>query len=778
MLSKKVKIALISVGGALVVGGGLGVGLGIGLNQGNKDNPNPPAPVYDGDPCPPGECIDANFDGICDNCGYPVEMEHSTSISGDPSAPFYLKVGQEKDIKATLNPTPDRDEEKTFTWKVSNKNVANFTSQDVKQNKNRVVGVTPGKVTFTATNDYDNSKKRDFNATVINFDEDNMYLWEYNKDDRAKFGYVNEQGMKAGISDGVATLGNINWKFHRSETTSLQSNKGALGFGKGSAPETYIKLSSTNTRQIKSIVIETASAKAMANITVKIGDNEVINKKTPNYADDFIGSVSYSDNIENPSKLSGDISIEFDTPAYNAAEAEAHPDTYQAPGAVYLKSILIEYYEIELDWKTNVTYDMKAEYLKSEAAEFKDGYFNGLTGTAKPLTINDEENGITINFEKIKKYSSSDNVKLADHALTNGYIDIILNKPDEVIKQVKFEYINGTNNTTYTSYTSIFGGEPFINIQESNNTGYLGKLILEDNVNAMRFVPKGNNVAVHSITVKTIAGEQLEIDSFALKEGAEATKKSYKEGEIFSTEGLGNIVVSFINEGANPVEIPADAIKWYDGVSYDSTPGHENASEILKAGTTYVVGVYKDYTLKYEGIDVKLFLMNFELIKNLDQIEANGKYLMVSKENKAFLKGSSGADMDTGKGIVTSTDFAFDDTFSIGDVYENDLITFEKDSSTDKYYFMSSTGHMWGVNANTHSISLTTKKLAEDKGCQLWTITINSETGAASFIMNFEDTAQYFGYKKNSFSISESSLSSVYIYKLINIAPAEPTSGE
>ncbi len=768
MLSKKAKIILISVGGALVVGGGLGVGLGIGLSNKPQDKPDEPDPIIipDEDPCPEGTCVDENQDGVCDVCGYPVDIQHGVSVGGDPSAPFYLKVGESKTITAKLTPSPDRDSEKTFTWKTSNSRIASVAAKSASA-KADIEGLSEGNVTFTATNEYNPALVRNFEATVINYDDENMYLWEYQTSDRAKFGYVNEDGKKAGVADGVANLAGLDWTFHRSEVKSLQSKQGGVGFGKGSDPEKLVTLKSTNTREIKKIVIETASANSLANITVKVGDNEVINKATPKFSSAAIGSVSYVDSEENPSKYSGDILIQFDTPAFD--ESKLEDESYRAPGAVYLKSIWIEYYEINLDWKTNVTYDLNAKYLESKDADFKSGYFTGLTTSAKPLSINDEENGITINLEKIKQYGSSDNVKLIDHALTNGYIDIILNKPDEVIKQVKFEYINGTNKTTYTEYASVFGGAPFVNTIDSSNTGLCGKFISSDNVNAIRFVPKGNNVAVHSISVKTIEGVQLEIDSLSLKEGAAASKLSYKQGEVFDPEGLEDISVSFTNDNVNPIDIPSNEITWYDGPSYEDPADHSNASEILKEGTTYVIGVLNGHTVKYEGIEVVLVKMYLSLVKDASDINETDRYLIASPKNSAICLGSSGSDMNKADGSKVLEGFEFTDDVNLADSYENDLFKFEKDPNSEKYAIANFDGaHRFTVTKSGTSAAGTSKD-----GCQLYSITINSENGNATFTMDFNDTKYYlihtgtaFDSKKDNGSIDKAS---IRIYKLNEI---------
>ena len=635
MLTKKMKIILISIGGALIVGGGLGLGLGLGLRSGDKEEEKPAPIIPDNDPCPEGECIDEDGDGFCDNCGYPVDIQHGVKVTGEPSAPFYLKVGDVKNIRAKLDPSPDRKEEKTFTWTKSNSN-GNITPDSSNTANATVEGVKEGSVVFTATNDYNQTLIRRFNANVINYDDDNMYLWEFQKEDRAKFGYVNEEGKKAGVKDGTATLGDINWTFHRSDTFSLQSQKGGIGFGKGGKPETLIQLSSHNERQIKKIVIETASANALSNITVKVGDNIVINEKTPSYSDEFIGSVSYRDNNDTPQKLTGDISIQFDTPNYD--ESRADDRDYKGPGAVYLKSILIEYYEYELDWKTNVNYDFEAKFLE------KSYPFESITGTAKPVDFVDEENGIQIKFEAV-----TTNSKLTGQAATNKSIEVISTKPDEVIKKVSFIYQNGSTAPAYEEHSSVFGGDPYLTVVDnkkgqSNSTTSVGKFIMSNDVSSVKFynnLGKGtqNYVGIKSIQVKTVAGNQLKINKLEFAPDAAPNKTSYFVGETFDPDGLGPINVSFTDETVPAIQVPSNEVTYYD----------ENTHEVtLSEGTTAVVGSIQGVEIKVEGLSVTVDTSTkiYNRVKSNDEL-VDGDYLFVIPSTKQYWDGTKDAGLQS-----------------------------------------------------------------------------------------------------------------------------------
>ena len=764
MISKKLKIILMSISGGLVV-----AGTGLGLASCGEPKPDPePFIEPDNDPCPEGECVDENQDGFCDLCGYPVEMKHGVSISGDPSAPFYLKVGQEKTVKATLSPSPERAEEKTFTWKKSNNN-ALITVDKSNSAKAIVQGIQEGRVVLTATNDYNPALARNFTANVINYDDDNMYLWEYQSSDRAKFGYVNEAGKKQGDTEGIATLGTIDWAFERSSAISLQSNKGGLGFGKGSKPETLVTLTSHNDRQIKKVVIETASSKALANITVKVGDNEIINRKTPNYSDDAIGSVLYEDDEMNPKKYTGDIKIQFDTPEYDSTRAE--DPTYQAPGAVYLKSIWIEYYEIELDWKTNVSYDFEAKFLEKAAP------FDALAASAKPINFVDEENGIQIKFSAVVNPDKDTSKGIQGYALTNGDIEVISTKPDEVIKKVTFIYQNGSTVPTYDEYSSVFGGEPYTDLLDTqkgdkNTTTKVGKFIKADNVNAVKFINSQGKtthykVGIKSIEVKTIAGSQLKVKKLELGPSAQLNKTSYKVGETFNPAGLQNINVSFTDETAPIIPIPSSVLTYYDATTYD-TKGVLDT--FLQEGTTEVVALLCGVEFRVDGIEVVLVKMNFEKVTSLEQINTTSRYLVTSPENASFALGSSGSDLNNAKGALIDPSIDFGDTTYIPDCYEGDLFTFEINNVTGTYKFVNSDKkHTWG---------LTTKKASSasiDTEYTQWKLEFLDEVGEPGVLkisMEIDDETYSLynnGSKFDSKKIEPESVSNIVLYKLTSI---------
>lgn len=321
--------------------------------------------------------------------------QHATSTTADPNAPFYLKVGETKEIKMSLSPSPTLNSEKEFNWVVKNGNAFVKLTVDSKDTKKAtVVGLKEGNVKVTATNTYNADLTRTFDIRVIDFDEENAYLWQYDSSDRAKFGY-NSGNAKQGTTDGVANLNGKDWTYNRSKTSSLQSSMGALGFGKGSDPETHVHLESENDRIVTKMVIETASANSLAKMTVKVGDVTIFNEVTvPKAEYDVVGTLT-SDTYS----AQGKITIDFETPTFDPSREE--DPTYKKPGAVYLKSILI-YYQTETIERLEIAPDSKhiVNYTKGSIFSEQGIKLQKVTnrGTIFPVDIEEEQDNGNLTF--------------------------------------------------------------------------------------------------------------------------------------------------------------------------------------------------------------------------------------------------------------------------------------------------------------------------------------------------------------------------------------------
>lgn len=317
---------------------------------------------------------------------------HATSMSMDPNAPFYLKVGETKTLTVTLSPSPDLDTEKECTWSL----VGDYLDYEVNESNSRKVSVTgkaPGTAKLTALNTYNSDLTKTFTIKVIDFDETMDYLWQYQSSDRAQFGYV-YQDNPAGDTEGDALLNGVVWHYTRSRAITLQSSMGSVGFGRGTEPETHIHFETENERLVNKFTIEAASAHDQGKMTIKVGDTIYMNEKVvPRASYDVIGTM-YSDDV---TPAAGKIEIDIETPEYDPFLASNDPQ-YQAPGAFYLKSILINFDEGVPDKTMTLVKDADdiedgAKYLI--VGQYNDG-FSALDGTLgsgtkdNPLILTDE----------------------------------------------------------------------------------------------------------------------------------------------------------------------------------------------------------------------------------------------------------------------------------------------------------------------------------------------------------------------------------------------------
>ena len=268
---------------------------------------------------------------------------HATSISATPNAPFYLKVGETTNVSVSLSPsTGVAESEKLFRWELQGDNITCDLSTTDK--KISIEGKKAGSCTLTATNTYNVSLYKTFTINVIDFDEDKDYLWQYSSSDRAQFGY-NSTDAKQGTAEGDAVLAGKTWHYERHDsdgnniTTSLQSTMGSIGFGKGSEPETHLHFETENSRQVNKITLEAGSAHGLAKMTIKVGDIEYMKNETVPYPSS--NTIKFMPEVTGTS--TGKIEIDVVTPDYDPTQVE-NPD-YYAPGAFYLKSILINFNE-------------------------------------------------------------------------------------------------------------------------------------------------------------------------------------------------------------------------------------------------------------------------------------------------------------------------------------------------------------------------------------------------------------------------------------------------
>ena len=670
---------------------------------------------------------------------------HASKVSADPNAPFYLKIDESKTLKVSFDKTPTNEEEKLFDWSVS---VPSIVSMKVANDTRSatVTGIKTGDVEITATNKADSSLFVTFVAHVIDFDSDNAYLWQYQTSDRAQFGYSSDN--KQGNATGTAMLGSLGWDFTRSETTSLQSANGAIGFGKGKEPEKLVTLTNKNKRVVQQVILETSSANSLATCTVKVGEETIINKKAPAVSDNGVGRIESLNNLN----LSGDITIKYETPAFEQDKYDADPFGYKAPGAIYLKSIYIIYApEAEPEYVTESTLDFVNMFQNKE--ENQDFWSGIVASTAKEK--NYTKDGINYYFEKIKAPTD------AEYFNTNG--KIIINVPEgEVISKVQLKTTKVTSSkNVYNGFGSIVNGDPF-SIQLGVGTDdELSFKVNNEHINSVMLKNSGtSNVGLVSLTVKTVAGTHAQLKEVKFLEGAKPTKVEYSVGEKFAPEGLGEAVGSFVDTSIDSIQIPLDCFKFYDGTSYDADPA--TAVEELDVNSTYVYAVYKSFAIKIEGLTVIDIPVALTLVKNVSDITSSGRYYLVSTEKKALVKGSAAGDMKARAGIASLGDnFVFGDSITLPGLYKNDGLHI--DPADGGFTIKCDAGNMIGM---TDSGSIST---AANPGNKVFSISINAESGVATFEISHEGETtitRYLVFGTSTLSLVEANSANISIYKV------------
>ena len=631
-------------------------------------------------------------DGIHPGDVDPEEMkQHANSISLSPSAPFQLFVGQSRALSVSLTPPPTDDSEKIVEWALSGDAVEYEVSEEDTKKAN-VFGVKPGSATLTATNTYNRNLSKSFSITVINFDGENDYFWQYNNETPYK------DLSKFDKKSGRVNLRGIEWDYTREKGANVHSGNGGVCFGTSAGkgtdpnPETRVTFEALNNRVVKSISIEASSTNSLSKMNVKVGNTTFISNVT---LEKPYGNVlaTYS-SASSITPTAGDISIDIQTPEYSAQQAADNPN-YKSPGNCCIKSIFIEFAEVSEYAKTS-NYDFRAMYNNEE-----DTKLHTLTGTAEAVELSDED--FNIRIEKAKKSGTSEDDKIQGVALSNGYIELSLNRANEVFSMIEFQVEYGTTDiksrNMYSVQTSRSNGAPFSNSQffTIKDSGKLKTYVFTDNVNKVRLVPNNSNyVGLDYLKISTRAGVQATIKEVVAPSIFRATKMDYNADESFNPAGLPDVELVYNEEGVRNDYLSGADFEWYDGVSYDNNPA--TATKLLQSGTTYVYGVFRNsYVVKVNGIVVISESFSVSLVNSEDDI-TDGKYFITSPSAKRILKGSctTGSAIFGADGSYYYENALFGDSLELGTFLANDYIKIAK-TQDGKFQFFTESGLYFGL---------------------------------------------------------------------------------
>ncbi len=689
----------------------------------------------------------------------PEEMkQHANSITASPSAPFFLKVGEERKVSVSLSPTPTDEFERKFTWKLTGDSVS-YTLDEEKGKSATIVGLKEGTSYLKVTNTYNNELTKTFTVKVFDFNPEKQYFWQFDKDtDKAKF---------EGFKDGIANLSGVEWDFNRAQSGYVKPLYNGLGFGKGGEPETDLKLKAYNSRPISSISIEAASANSLAKMSVKIGETTVLDRTTVSKVD-YDKNMKFYDVVpEEP--LAGDIEIHVETPEVDPSPEDS--DTYKTPGAFWLKTIFINYAD-EPVYKTTRNYDIKGMYDSAESNPI-----NSLNTTAKELVMPDTDEDFSITFTNIRKEKSSDAVP--GYVQTNGDILIESKKSTEAIKYVELKLPTTETvpvpKNTFILETSRLGGEPYSCTEiKTDQNGLLKAYVYGNNISAIKLRSKSTTfVGLDYFTVKTQEGNHGVIDSLVTPESFVPDRLNYVVGMVFDTLGLGNLRVAYTDPNIQQDVLKPTDLEWFDGASYETNPA--TATKELKLGTTSVYGVYKQggvsFTVKIEGITVEDSYLDLSLIKNVSEIDTSSKYYLigVNGTKNLFLPSKGASALKNSTGNVDLGSISLEDNISITAAYSNDFFSFEIVSDKYRVKFLDPTDSKTHYVGMTNSGGFSTAQGPDNKD---YAFTINAD-GSVEMMIQKSDASitKYLTFDGSKLLLSDnSSDSNIRIFKDVTVA--------
>lgn len=680
----------------------------------------------------------------------PDEMkQHAKSMSASPSKPFFLKVGEEKKVSVSLDPTPTDEYERKFTWKLTGDSVS-YSLDEEKGKSATIVGLKEGTSYLKVTNTYNTELTKTFTIKVIDFDPENQYFWQFDKDvDKPQF---------EGLKNGIANLSGIEWDFARAKSDYVQSLNGGIGFGKGEQPETDLKLTAFNSRPISSISIEASSANSLAKMSVKIGETTVMDQVT-------VSKVDYDKNMqfytfEAASPLSGNVEIHVETDDLNPNPPD--PETYKAPGAFSLKSIFITYGD-ELVFETEAAFNFKEMYEDSSSELYKD---NLNKGSGKNFTFSDGSVQITLN----NVVKEADDAKTPGYAHLNGDI-MITAGAGEVIKKIEFKVPVAEDSAPANKYvveTTRSGGAPYSSSGVTcDKNGLLEFYVYGDNVSTVRLKSKSNYVGIDYLNVKTMLGDHGVISGLETPEVYAPTKVEYYAGEYFDTTGLPVARIAYTDSSIQKDMVKPSDMEWYDGPSYDANPA--TAKKVLAGGTTYVYGVLRaGLTVKITGLTVISEDVNITLVKDISEINTSSHYYLLVKNSDPAKQGLilSTADGNMGQknkgGVNVLEGVTIEDEMSISKGFENDYYSFIEDGGLKQ---------IAGVHGNYFSMTNSggISYSANPQGQKSFTLSINETTGVASFYYEVAATSKtgYLYYTGTNVTIgTDGTKSNLLIYKV------------
>lgn len=294
----------------------------------------------------------------------------------------------------------------------------------------------------------------------------------------------------------------------------------------------------------------------------------------------------------------------------------------------------------------------------------------------------------------------------------------------------------------------------------SSKTGYLGTIIYDSYVNAIRFADlNAFKIGLKSLKIYTITGEHAVVDSVKLADDATPTKVNYYEGQKFEPAGLGDVTISFVDNNVDPIKYDSANLVFFDANSYDNPADHSGASEILKEGTTQVVALFANKEIRVSIEPVEMKTTTFEKVKAIADL-TSGKYLLTAPAKKGILQGTADSSSTFGasKYIDYVEDCEFGDEITINYLFENQMISITK--VEDIYHISNATGKNFGMTGS-HGVSISSSPKYAD-----WTISIDDSGFVTMSLVDEESVTYYYGYGTSTFKFETTNKNNIALYKI------------
>lgn len=413
-----------------------------------------------------------------------------TNIKLKYTTDFFMKVGEVLDFNASFDGiTQLTDEQKGVAWTQTNSSVLRIDVNASETRKCTFTALKEGTTKITATSTYNDGYSRSISVTVI---DESIYTYSFQVMTDSVKNKFNDSEAGTAKASGTASLSDYDWDFEFENPATKVTGSQMLTFGKGdvSFGNIYFRYANPDNYKIRSIKVICSSAAPIlegsgqdahyadygsASLSVKIGEYQYINNDhTPKHKTaQQVDVVSGSDLGADPK--TGPIEIHFG-PTYKRVGDPT------LGGAVYLKSVIIEYYRgpvtsLEVSNLTynngsgDVRYDSTYQFYRDTALNTK-----GVVVKAKYQERPTEEVDVT----RFVSYSTPN--------LTNGKFNDDADGEQDVTASYTYASapdVSSTVNDTYPitvapEITSISMSGTFDNDDEYNDgdpIDYSGKVI-------------------------------------------------------------------------------------------------------------------------------------------------------------------------------------------------------------------------------------------------------------------------------------------------------------